>query len=95
MGSPLALRDALIRRICLFGCATSGVEHIHAYHDWLWPPRRRRLTEDRESDEIQIVNGNKADDREFIIEIAQEVWRILYGKPRLTHERKLRVQGPV
>ena len=54
MGSPLALRDALIRRICLSGCITSGVEHIHAWHDWLWPQRRRRLTVDRENDAIQI-----------------------------------------
>ena len=69
------------------------VEHIHAWHDWLWPSRRRRLTEDRENDEIQMVDGNKVDDPEFIIEIAQEVWRILYGKPRLTHEKKMRVQG--
>ena len=66
MGSPLALRDALIRRICLSGCTTSGVEHIHAWHDWLWPPRRRCLTEDRENDEIQILNGNEGDDPEFI-----------------------------
>ena len=73
MGSPLALRDALIRRICLSGCTTSGVEHIHAWHDWLWPPRRRRLTEDRENDEIQVLNVNNGDDPEFIIEIAQEV----------------------
>ena len=59
MGSPQELRDALMRYISLSGCTTSGVEHIHAWHDWLWPQRRRRLSNDRENDEIQILNGKK------------------------------------
>ena len=54
MGSPQPLRDALTRRLCLSGCTTSGVEHIHVWHDWLWPQRRRRLSDDCENDEIQI-----------------------------------------
>ena len=82
MGSPLALRDALIRRICLSGCTTSGVEHIHAWHDWLWPQRRRRLSDDRENDEIQISNGKNSADQESMIQVAQQIWRILFGKPR-------------
>ena len=84
MGSPQALRDALMRYICLSGCTTSGVEHIHAWHDWLWPQRRRRLSDDRENDEIQILNGKNNAERESMIQVAQEIWRKLYGKPRRT-----------
>ena len=81
MGSPQALRDALMRHICLSGCTTSWDEHIHSWHDWLWPQRRRRLSGDRENDEIHILNGKNRADQESMIQVAQEIWRILMASP--------------
>ena len=49
------LTQLLVRQGAYSGCTTSGVEHVHGKHDWLFTSRRGRLMTARELDEIKIV----------------------------------------
>lgn len=75
------LQHVLARYGAFGGCTTSGVEHVHSIQSWLWPKRRAMLTTARENDEIKsLVDMYLLDDD--TIEVAREVWKALYGRPR-------------
>ena len=62
--------------------STSGVEQVHCQHDWLWPKRRNPGC-DRQNDEIKIIADKNEYDIDFVLEVAQELWRTYYARPRV------------
>ncbi len=71
---------ALLGAFC--GCTTSGVEHVHSIQEWLWPKRRNHQSCHRENDEIKLVHDLEYLDVAEIIEFAQILWTVFFGKTR-------------
>ena len=76
------LARLLLRHTTLSGSTTSGVEHVHIKHQWLFTKQRNRLGETSENNELNICCDFCHQEKDAIIEIAQQVWRTLYSGPR-------------
>ena len=68
-----ALLALLTRYITFCGCTTSGVEHTHTIQDWLFPKRRKRLSNESANDEIKIIKDRNQHDESDIVEYAQDL----------------------
>ena len=81
-----ALRSLLVRYGVYSGCTTSGVEHLHSVHDWLFTSRRGALSTSAENVEMKLITargGDRECDIDATIGIAQEVWRKQFGHHRI------------
>jgi hypothetical protein len=77
-----ALESALIRYCTFSGCTTSGVEHNHSKQDVLFTKRRNTGLQ-LELDEMKIACDLNDDmDMQFLISVAQRLWRHLYSSTR-------------
>ena len=66
---------ATVLRLAAFnGCTTSGVEHVHNYHQWLFTKRRGSMDILTENDEVNIVADWDETERDMVIEGAREIW---------------------
>ena len=55
-----ALWHVVMRLLAWSGCTTSGVEQTFAVSDWLVPKRRRRMTTDKQEDELVLAKDDEA-----------------------------------
>ena len=73
----------LIRLRTYSGTTTSGVEHVHAVHEWLFSKRRGSLNVDTECDEVTLLCDHTESDEDVVIEFARLFWGGLYSGHRV------------
>ena len=89
---PCKVLSALLHRYMVWSISSSGVEQNFSVRKLIATPRRKRLSEQRELDELQVrtfVEGNPVSVGDVLLK-AQSIWKPVFGGARLS---KLRLRG--
>ena len=77
------LLATLLRLAAFNGCTTSGVEHVHNYHQWVFTKRRGSMDIRTENDEVNLLADWDETERDAVIEGARAIWCKLYTGHRV------------